>query len=116
MLQAMTLLLVCQLIGEVAVRALAVAIPGPVLGMLLMFTVLCGVRRVPEQVGSTADNLLGHLSILFVPAGVGVMSHQRLLGDEWLPILVAVAGSTVVALMVTAGVLRWWPKPGRRHE
>lgn len=115
MLQAMTLLLVCQLAGEVGVRMFGLAIPGPVLGMLLLFLGLGFLRRVPASVESTTTSLLGHLSLLFVPAGVGVMSHWHRLGDEWLAILVALIGSTVIAMVVTAGVLRLWLQRSADH-
>jgi len=108
MLQTMTLLLMCQLAGEVTVRILVLDVPGPVLGMLLLFMLLLVIRRLPEPVEATASTLLGHLSLLFVPAGVGVMSHMNRLGDEWLPIVVALLGSTLIALVVTGGILRLW--------
>jgi len=116
MLQAMTLLLVCQLAGEITVRVLALDVPGPVLGMLLLFLMLLATRRVPQPVESTVQTLLGHLSLLFVPAGVGVLSHWHRLGDEWLAIVVALVGSTLVALVVTGGILKLWLQRAQSHE
>lgn len=116
MLQTLTALLVCQLAGEVCMRMLGWGIPGPVFGMLLMFFALGLMRRIPDSVASTANTLLGHLSLLFVPAGVGVMSHWDRVGDEWLAIIVALVGSTVVALLVTGLVLKFWHARGLRHE
>jgi holin-like protein len=49
------------------------------------------------------DALLSHLSLLFVPAGVGVMLHAELIGSELLPI----AGSVIVATMLTIVVTAW---------
>jgi holin-like protein len=55
--------------------------------------------------------LLGHLSLLFVPAGVGVMLHVRRLADEGLAIVVALVVSTALSIIVTALVVdrtrRW---------
>lgn len=102
MIAALTQLLLFQLAGEIATRALDLPIPGPVIGMALLFAflVLRGGPREPLQ--QTAQGLLRNLSLLFVPAGTGVMLHLHRLRDEWLPILVALLLSTGLTLLVTA--------------
>jgi holin-like protein len=101
-LNAITLLLVLQLAGEIISQSLALPVPGPVIGMLLLFVVLLARSRLAAQVRETAQNLLQHLSLLFVPAGVGVMLHVRRVTDEWAAILVALVISTVLTIVVTA--------------
>ncbi len=110
MLGAFTLLLVYQLVGEVAVHLLALPVPGPVVGMLLLFLTLLYRGSAPEGLRGTCQTLLSHLSLLFVPAGVGVMLHFQRLGAEWLPISVALVASTVLTIGVTALVMRWLQK------
>lgn len=102
MLNAITLLLVLQLAGEIISQSLALPVPGPVIGMLLLFIVLLARSRLAAQVRETAQNLLQHLSLLFVPAGVGVMLHVRRVTDEWAAILLALVISTVLTIVVTA--------------
>jgi holin-like protein len=106
MLASLTLLLVFQLIGEVVVQWLQLPVPGPVLGMLLLFAGLVMRGGVPTELRDTANGLLQHLSLLFVPAGAGVMVHAGLLASAWLPTTVAIVLSTVITLLVTAGVMR----------
>jgi holin-like protein len=106
MLAAITVLLVFQLIGEVAVIAFGLPIPGPVVGMALLFVALIVRGSVTEELGSTANGLLRHLSLLFVPAGVGVMAHLNRLANEWLPITVSLVLSTLLTIAVTAVVMR----------
>lgn len=106
MLGALTVLLVYQLIGEVLVQLLALPVPGPVVGMLLLFLSLVVRGAAPEWLRVTANGLLSHLSLLFVPAGVGVMLHFERLGAEWLPIVVSLVASTVLTIGVTALVMR----------
>jgi holin-like protein len=106
MLAALTVLLVYQLIGEVLVQLLRLPVPGPVIGMLLLFVTLVLRGEAPESLRDTANGLLGHLSLLFVPAGVGVMLHFHRLASEWLPIVVALVASTVITIAVTALVMR----------
>ena len=106
MLGALTILLVFQLIGEVLAQLFALPIPGPVIGMALLFVALA-LRGGPSgELRDTAQNLLQHLSLLFVPAGVGVMLHFHRIGDEWLPLTASLVGSTVLTIAVTALVLR----------
>ena len=106
MLGALTILLVFQLIGEVLAQLFALPVPGPVIGMALLFAALA-LRGGPSvELRDTAQNLLQHLSLLFVPAGVGVMLHFGRIGDEWLPLMASLIGSTLLTIAVTALVLR----------
>lgn len=106
MLPALTALLLCQLIGEVAVRLLEIPVPGPVLGLVLMLAALAFRKSVPDNIQSTAGVLLKHLSLLFVPAGVGVLQHLARIEAEWLAIAAALLVSSVATIVVTAVVMR----------
>lgn len=106
MLGAFTLLLVYQLVGEVLVLMTGLPVPGPVVGMLLLFLSLAARGSAPQWLRETCQGMLAHLSLLFVPAGVGVLLHFRRLGEEWLPIAVALVASTVITIGVTALVMR----------
>lgn len=107
MLQAITILLLFQLVGEVIAQTLNLPVPGPVVGMGLFFGVLALPRGPAERMREPAQQLLQHLSLLFVPAGVGVMLHYHRVIAEWLPIVVALVLSTVLAIVVTAVTTRW---------
>lgn len=102
MINAMMVLLGFQLAGEVIARALRLPLPGPVLGMLLLFAALVVRGGVPEQLRATAQGLLNNLSLLFVPAGVGVMTHIALIQAAWLPITLTLVLSTLVTLIAAA--------------
>jgi len=107
MLQAIAILLGCQLAGEVLARVLHIAIPGPVLGMVLL-ALGCIVRlKLRKACEPAARVLLGNLSMLFLPAAVGVIQFLPLLKSEGLAIGAAVVISTVLALAVTAWVFRF---------
>lgn len=103
MLGFFILLLSCQLLGEVVVIATGLPLPGPVIGMAVLFVGLLVRGGIPAGLDRMADTLLSHLSLLFVPAGVGVMLHAELLGAQLLPI----AGSVVLATMLTIVVTAW---------
>ncbi len=105
-LHALALLLAFQLIGEAATFALDLPVPGPVLGMTLLLVVLALRRGLLARMRPTTSTLLTHLSLLFVPAGVGVMVHGARLAAEGLAIVVAIVVSTVLALAATALTIR----------
>jgi len=107
MLNFLALLLVCQLIGEVIQKAAGLPLPGPVIGMVILFLGLLLHRKVPDDLGKVTKGLLDHLALLFVPAGVGVVVHVSLIRDEWLPITVALIVSAVVTIAVTSLLLSW---------
>ena len=92
-------LLGCQLVGEVLVRALDVPVPGPVVGLVLLWGVLTW-RRTPDDaaVVRTGDALLTHLQLLFVPAGVGIIAFGATLRSEALPLGLALVGSWLAGL------------------
>ena len=102
MLRAITLLLLFQLSGEVLARGFGVRIPGPVLGMVLLFLFLLWRKHVPHDVKSTASNLLRHLSLLFVPAAVGVIQQLDRLANEGLRLTVVLILSVAITMAVSA--------------
>jgi len=110
MLNSLTLILVCQLAGELASVWLKLPVPGPVIGMVLLFVYLMVRGGISDSMTRTADGLLGHLSLLFVPAGVGVMLHFRLLEDNWLAVSAALIFSTIATIIVTALMMKWLSK------
>ncbi len=107
MLFYLTLIFCCQLIGGLLVSATALPVPGPVVGMALLFCGLLLHGKLPEDLGRVADALITNLSLLFIPAGVGVMLHLQLLGDELLPISTALVASTLITVAVSGGMMLW---------
>lgn len=117
MIGALAVLLGCDLAGEALRRAVHLPIPGPVAGMLLLAAILVlRGRRAPPSgaeaqaataLDRTAEALIANMGLLFVPAGVGVIAQAALLQAEWLPIVAALLGSTLLGLAVSALVLHW---------
>ena len=103
-LRGLAWLLALQSVGELLSRGLALPFPGPVIGMLLLLLAL-RLPMVREPVAACANFLLSHLSLLFVPVGVGVMTHLGLVGQYGVRMLVVVVLSTWLGLAVTALVL-----------
>jgi putative effector of murein hydrolase LrgA (UPF0299 family) len=104
-LRGITWLLLLQSMGEVISRGLHLPLPGPVVGMLLLLFALRW-PLVHNSVQVVAEFLLQHLSLLFVPVGVGVMTHLDVLGQYGVRIAIVIVLSTWISLTVTALVLR----------
>jgi holin-like protein len=105
-LRGLALLLLLQSIGELLARGLRLPLPGPVVGMLLLLGLLA-IPAVRQPVAACADYLLSHLSLLFVPAGVGVVTHLPLLGEFGGRMIAVVILSTWIGLATTALVLKF---------
>jgi holin-like protein len=113
MIRGFFILLVFQLVGEVAARGLGLPAPGPVIGLDLIVVALVLYRRyrpldeealAASELGQAARGLLGALPLLFVPAGVGVVQYLGLLRDQGLALAAALVVSTVATLIATVGV------------
>ena len=105
-LRGLAWLLAFQSIGELLARGLSLPFPGPVIGMMLLLIALRW-QVVREPVSSCADFLLAHLSLLFVPVGVGVMTHLSLVSQYGFRMLAVVVLSTLAGLLVTVVSLHW---------
>ena len=93
MLQGLAILLTLQSMGEALSRLLHLPYPGPVIGMVLLLIALRW-PAVQVRVRSVADFLLAHLSLLFVPVGVGVITQLDVLAHYGLRLAVVLVLST----------------------
>jgi holin-like protein len=105
-LRGLALLLLLQAIGESLAHALSLPFPGPVIGLILLLPLLRwqGVR---QSVSAVAEFLLAHLSLLFVPVGVGVITHLDVVSAHGAALLLVIVLSTWIGMATTALVLRW---------
>jgi putative effector of murein hydrolase LrgA (UPF0299 family) len=114
MVHAFALLLVCQLAGEGLAYGLALPLPGPVIGLVLLAAGLALRNRrarsaLPDEapLARAATGLLGHLSLLFVPAAVGIVQQGSALAANGWALGLALLASTILTLVVTASVFVW---------
>ncbi|MFK5985414.1 MAG: CidA/LrgA family protein [Pseudomonadota bacterium] len=104
-LNGITILLIYQLVGEITVRLLQISIPGPVLGMIMLFLTLLLRKQSSESLDCASTALLSHLSLLFVPAGVGMIVHFERIANEWLAISITLLLSTIITMAATAAIM-----------
>ena len=110
MIASLSLILLCQLAGEVIVRGLGLPVPGPVVGLMFLLILLLArdrfavLARGPlreDGVENASRGLLAHLSLLFVPAGVGVVQKLDLVAAHGIAFAGVLSVSMVVTLLVT---------------
>ena len=113
MIASLTLILAAQLVGEALARGGGLPVPGPVIGLALLLALMAWRGRLPARLvpapladgtlEATGRGLLAHLSLLFVPAGVGVVQRLDVLAANGPALAVAIVVSTLAALAATAG-------------
>ena len=110
MLGAIFLIFLFQLIGEATQKYFALPVPGPVIGLVLMLACLLWSKRIDDPVVAgrrsklvnTSQQLIGYLSLLFVPIGVGVIMHLKLLETQLAQIIGVVTIGTITTIVLTA--------------
>jgi holin-like protein len=110
MLRAIFVIFFFQLSGEAIKKFFEMRIPGPVIGLVLLLITLVYLKKfksstvvsLKKDVINTSNYILGYLSLLFVPIGVGVVMHLAYLENNLLKVLIIVLISTVLTIAVTA--------------
>ncbi|WCT79152.1 CidA/LrgA family protein [Novosphingobium humi] len=105
MIKALTSILLCQLVGEVIAGMAGLRVPGAVIGLILLFGLLHIGGETSKGLMKAGDMLLSNLSLLFVPAGVGVMAHWTLLMHDGMALSVAIVFSTLITIGVTGATM-----------
>ena len=104
MIHAIAFLLSMQLLGEGLARLTGFGVPGPVIGLVLSALLLGLWPVLLERIAPLANTLLAHLSLLFVPAAVGLIQHLNVFAERFWSLIIALGVSTLLTLMVSAGV------------
>lgn len=94
-----------SLVGQWLAPFLPIALPAPLIGMLLLLMALVINGKTPAGLDLAAKPLLGHMSLLFVPAILGIWHYQELIRSNWLALSLAVVVTTIVALAITAWLM-----------
>jgi holin-like protein len=113
------LLLAFMVAGDEARKSLHLPLPGPVIGLALLTTLVLLVERfharsywqLTLRLTPVSRLLVSHLGLLFVPAGVGIITEGEALRREWLPIVAALLGSTWIGLATTGWLMQRFAPP-----
>ena len=99
--------------GGAARDALHLPLPGPVIGLALLAVILLCVKRfharahrhVAIKLLPAGRFLVSHMSLLFVPAGVGIITEGEALRRQGIPLVAVLVGSTIIGLIATGWLM-----------
>ncbi|MFN3712344.1 MAG: CidA/LrgA family protein [Alcanivoracaceae bacterium] len=106
MLDGLLILLAFQFAGEWLVRTLDLPLPGPVVGMVLLLLALTTRAAVLQRVAPAANLLIGNLTLLFFPIGIGIVLEWDRYSEHGLALVVSIVVGTVVALVLVTLLLK----------
>jgi holin-like protein len=89
------------LLGELISSLLHLPIPGNILGMIILFMLLCTKVVKVDNISNVTNFLLDHLSFFFIPAGVGLMTSMGIIKSTWWQLLVVCISTTIIIIGVT---------------
>ena len=95
------------LVGELLSGTLGLPIPGNILGMIILFILLCTKVIRLEQIENISKFLLDHLAFFFIPAGVGLMSSFGIIKDTWLKLIIVCVVTTIIVIASTGLIVQF---------
>ena len=110
LLNGLLILLLFQCLGEALKAWLNVSLPGPVLGMLLLFIGLCVYRDIPSSLIKSSQMLIPMLALMFLPASAGLFFLGAQFDDQWLAIIAAVIIGSLLSLTFNGLIMKWLDK------
>ena len=112
MLNSIFIILLFQLMGEFIQKFFEFSIPGPVIGLIFLLSVLLIIKKINKKHEAfdtnlviSAENLLSYLPLLFIPVGVGVVMHLSLLEENFVSVLLVIVFGTLLTLALTGYVM-----------
>ncbi len=116
LISAATILFGVCLAGELITRLFNLPVPGSIVGMLLLLLLFCLKIVKPKQVEPVTKPLLQHMTLLFIPAGAGIMVSFGLLKDSIAAFVVVSAAGTLAVLLLTGFVTQLVQRRISRRE
>ena len=98
------IILAVTCVGEIMKYFIPLPIPGSIYGLILMFVLLLTKVIKVEHVKETGEFLIEIMPLMFIPAGVGLITSWSQLQPFLVPLLVITVVSTFVVMIVTGKV------------
>jgi holin-like protein len=115
-LKQFLLILSFSFVGEILHAILPLPIPASVYGLVALLTALCtGICKV-SQVKKAAEFLIEIMPVMFIPAGVGLLTAWDVLKPIWIPVSVITVATTVIVMAVTGRVTQFVIRLNRTQD
>ena len=109
-LKQLMIILGAYLLGVAIQLIFNLPIPGTVLGLIILFLGLySGIIKI-EMIEDMCEILISHMSFLFIPAGVGLITSFNLLSDNIVAFFLVILISTIIVWLITAYVVKFLRK------
>ncbi|BFM09568.1 CidA/LrgA family protein [Halioxenophilus aromaticivorans] len=106
LIQGLAWLLLFQCLGEAISRGLGWIVPGPVVGMVLLFAYLA-VAPTPKSLQVVSETLIKNLGVMFLPPAAGLYFLPPEVTGQWPALVGALVIGTAISLTLCALVLKW---------
>ncbi|MBU3131267.1 CidA/LrgA family protein [Clostridium gasigenes] len=100
------IILSIYLIGEIISKGLSLPVPGNIIGMLILLTLLCSNIIKLEKIETISSFFLDHLAFFFIPAGVGLLTSFDIIKSSLIQILLICIISTSIIIAVTGLIVQ----------
>ena len=115
-LQQFLLILCISFVGEFLKYVLPLPIPASIYGMVILFIgLLTGLIKL-EQVKDVGKFLIEIMPVMFIPAGVGLMSSWGVLKPMLVPVLVVSVVAIITVMAVTGQASQIIIRADRKRE
>jgi len=94
------------LLGELLSKLLNLPVPGNILGMVILFVLLCTKVVKVDNIVTVTNFLLDHLSFFFIPAGVGLMTSMGIIKSTWWQLIVVCVSTTIIIIGATGIIVQ----------
>lgn len=94
-------------IGNVISNVFRLPVPGSILGMILLFLALQFKILEFRHVDEAGSFLINNMTILFLPAGVGIMAKWNLISHFWAQILLIVVAALIINMLILGKLVEW---------
>lgn len=96
-----------SLLGETLSNLLHLPVPGSIIGLFCLFLALQFKWLRLRHVNDVGHFLLGNMTILFLPAAVGIMDKFHVIAPYLVPIGLIILGAIVINIAVIGLVVQW---------
>ncbi|SKA03726.1 holin-like protein [Pilibacter termitis] len=94
-------------LGESVSTVLKLPIPGSILGMIFLFIALETNLLKVEDIKEVGEFLLGNMTILFLPAGVGIMAQFHVIAGKWWQIAFIIIFALVLNIVIVGKIVEF---------
>ncbi len=96
------ILIICY-VGEIMKKVFSLALPGSIIGMIILFILLYTKLVKLDSLKEISDFLMDHLAFFFIPAGVGLLAYMGVLKKSW-PVILGISLITTILVAATTGL------------